>query len=756
MNNELTIKHIKSMIDIINFSNIDSHTEFDLQINYHNLNGFHNSTSHDLITEEIKKSLHWFNVTILKCEPKYSLNTFLFDQLFDTFIRVIFEEIFINFDKGIKEILTKIEGIEWYINSFDVVTIIEHIYISNNKLEIYKKWLKERIVLIKQKILLYVSIEESKKIVKDYSATKVIGPFNKLFNDKMPKSLKLLNSLVFKVVFSQENIDFTFFKSYLNDINTIFKTLDDDYFKLDFFLLYKMGVTEFNKITFSYQDEVENYHEKVSRLFCKEIIRNLYYHISQQKKDTESLLKVLEYLFYINIGCLFKNEKELFLKKMNEFKKKYNHIKNDAEFKKEMIGTTFDINEQFFGGYIDVVYEWQLEWYDNKFKVNKYKNKIQAIIDEMIIPSTIKVLNENNIKYDIKSLNFEFIARHINKSIWDPVILTFGENYDFLKTKKEWFDEFIYKFIYCNEMCNFWNKERKEKTIILDSFNKITFYKNLEGILGDYLDNKEIQGFNPIVLVDNNLLSPESRVTFARYEYYGDILYRILINSFKLNGTLKINNDIDYLSKDFQNLICEKIGLVDIIQSNNLSFDLVNNKFNKADYLEAFIWELYLKKGFVFVSKYFLKIFNNHLQKYLNNEELFEKCDEYLKDHPKIKYINLFSNWQKVFYLIDEQVYRVSDAEQVIYKLTRDIFYDFIKIISFENKSIFENSIHNYITLEKSVIYDYELHNIELQLGLMNEKIKDFFWINLLELFQNDFSKFEEIVNEIYESKNNK
>lgn len=761
MKNELRENHFWEMIEIITNNQT---TFFDKKLSINKIYFNYNETIfYKTIEKNIIKFISNFQKIVLEREinnENYPFYIEGIESIERQILKIIFENIFIELDKDIREVNIYIGENKIQASINIIPWIIEVFFEENKKIEIYKKWLNEKIQLIESKILTNVSVVCAKSILKENSSLinfKIYQTINEIvFNKKMPKSLKLLNKIIIKKIENEQITNFIQFKSFITKINTFFKSLDDDFFKLDYLYLKKVGKEQYTKKIPKTNQKLNEFDEKILNLLFIEFKEKVKFWFYLNKWKSNEEIEVFKYIFFINVGWLHNNEENLFNKFCNDLINKYSKINDENTYKKELIGNQSNyINGIYFDGKINTFDKYQESWVKNEFETKDYEEEIKKILKNKIQPNLIEIFNNKGINFQIENLDFDFINRQmLGKSIWDVVLLIFNDNYELLIKDEEWLENFIYRFVYQNEMLNFWDEKRKEKTIILDSYNKEKLVEKTKKFLSKFLDKSNEINIDPFIFVENNLLSPSKRVAFARYEYFGDILYKLIIDSLKLKCVIKADDKINYFSSNFQNKLASEIGLDKMIETNGLFFDSKKKSFELADYLEALLWNLYLDKGFEYAYNSTKKMFENSFSEYLIDENIMKNLEDYKNSNKMIKNLELIYEEDNLCFLFEEQRFIFEDnivSNDVIQKLTRNIVKNFILINQYDNKENFKNYIFNYVTLEKSKMHlDLTIHNLNVANFWRNRNLS---LVQLRHLFFNDFPKFEETIKNIIEIK---
>ncbi len=348
----------------------------------------------------------------------------------------------------------------------------------------------------------------------------------------------------------------------------------------------------------------------------------------------------------IIIGYIFKKNPKIFEKINNDFFRK-NKISHDLS-EQNVIDIFNKNNDEFLVQQIIDNFNLNQNEIDN-LKLSRYlfddtdigKNELDKKFNELYnghYSKQIKLFLDKYYKnhYDEENyLNKLFINKY-----WKRNICVLCENNELFKTKNNYVEEFFYKHIYVSELnigndnkkiyyYNFPLSEKsnfdliKQKEIIKDSYNKNLILSLLNDNIKkiNCYDGLNLNNIDPIVFVDNNLLSASNRLKFSFYEQLGDILYKIIIIDLILDGRIKYSSNYQeiYLSSNFQNKLSKIIDLNKIIQTNNLHFGK-DNKYNDADYFEAFIYEIYRTNGYKILKDFIIKILTKNQSTYIDKD----------------------------------------------------------------------------------------------------------------------------------------
>ncbi len=138
-------------------------------------------------------------------------------------------------------------------------------------------------------------------------------------------------------------------------------------------------------------------------------------------------------------------------------------------------------------------------------------------------------------------------------------------------------------------------------------------------ILSKYIGDETVKLLPYTILVDNNLLSRQDIAYFNIWEYRGDVLYGMIIDSLIINNRIVYKTNYHELkSAAFQEALIKDWKLEDLIQSNGLV--LVNKKpFSTADYFEAIMYWYVEANGFEKSEDFIYNLIQNYDSKLCTN-----------------------------------------------------------------------------------------------------------------------------------------
>lgn len=424
--------------------------------------------------------------------------------------------------------------------------------------------------------------------------------------------------------------------------------------------------------------------------------------------------------------------------------KKYYNVFFSTEIRKKIKLDNFEIYTRKESGQISQYFEDKLR----SFYENEFRKELINFLD--------KYYKDN---YDINNNNKDI---HDFDMILIDILYS---NFDVFKLNEKSLDNFMYAWIYYHDMrgyylesslksnnfneyyyMNFFTDNKFASPVVSTSYNK----KNVINLIKKNIifDDIDISKINPIVFVDNNMLSSYDRIKFNHMECSGDVLYRIIIVHLKLNAKINSDNKIDYFSQEFQNQLCKTLNISKIVQSNGLHFG-DNFSFPDADYFEAFIYDFYLKFGYKEAYKLIKKLLKINWNNFVTEEKIIDDIEKeykiliaedcrFLSSDNLIKLLLFFDNFYELNNIKNEEQKR-----KIVKKLLNVLYDSFITfaILSKEDNSQKLRSLEgelgsilnarSYVSYYDEKTYDYiKLFSILEKEGL--EIVID----NIIEIFQ--------------------
>lgn len=435
-----------------------------------------------------------------------------------------------------------------------------------------------------------------------------------LFNcmDNIPKILILVCSI--------QNNDYENFNNDLKELNEVIKFTDENLNmnKIDLFQLRTEGL--FIKIE---NKLIDNYNEHTQ----KEIIKILFGYYSifdlDLKIEFEKFKIILAYFKKHNIKIIDKflnlikssitNEStqldiEELVKKSNPIINNYIEFLNLSKIDAKIDDRLNDLNKN----------KDSIRKENKKFFTKILKEKIQIFLEKYYHNSH----NSNNIEKLIK-----YHCEDAKIFFWNNILLIVEQNWLKISSNNLILDKVIYGLIYSYEMTL--DESDNINNIIFDNYDSIKINENYKINFKKY--NELLKGYklNPIVFVDNNLLSVKNRKIFSKYEKKGDLLYEIIIKWLILEAKIEFS-DV-YLSSKFQDTLIESLNFANIIQTNDLSFGK-NFEYKQADYFEALLFDIYSQTSINVLKEFILKLFTNNCSWALIKEKCIDKKSEYTKN----------------------------------------------------------------------------------------------------------------------------
>lgn len=160
--------------------------------------------------------------------------------------------------------------------------------------------------------------------------------------------------------------------------------------------------------------------------------------------------------------------------------------------------------------------------------------------------------------------------------------------------------------------------------IIKSSINEELSSKN-NSILLSFISNlkpnhKKLMPNYCLCTVD--IMSTSEMLKFNDDEYYGDLIYRVIINHLKLKNFIICNSKIDYYSGLFQKELFSSLNLSSLIQTYGLN--IANRDISIEDNIEVIVWNLYDIYGYEITFNFIKKLFIDNCKDYLVAKETLE------------------------------------------------------------------------------------------------------------------------------------
>lgn len=576
----------------------------------------------------------------------------------------------------------KINDIEF--DSDSLIEVLFHI-ISLIILNVYpeekqKQWINSEFTKQNQysKLEIFIYTAYVKEIIKSYknienisdqSKTKMINIFDKIDSNKAIVEWNI-NKIFHKSNFLNGNIpnfillllfgtnsykrNFMLvklskaisFEDYMIKLNSILEKIDDKSFNnLNLFKLNKKGKNEYLNYLAKSKDKFSELSDQPEKI--EVINKRFIYGFYNWNEENE-----INWTFITNVVVGYFIEKKLEIKPnliLNEifveltksdigdneiingiilgstipiFKKYYN-IFFSTEIRKKIKLDNFGIYTKTESGQISQYFENKLK----SFYENEFKKELINFLD--------KYYKDN---YDINNYNNDINDFHI------ILIDILYSNFEVLKLNENSLDNFMYAWIYHHDMrgyylessmksnnlneyyyMNFFTDNRFASPVVSTSYNKGNVINLIKKNI--IFVDIDISKIDPIVFVDNNMLSSNDRIKFNHMECSGDVLYRIIIVHLKLNAKINFDNEIDYFSQKFQNQLCKTLNISKIVQSNGLHFG-DNFTFPDADYFEAFLYDFYLKFGYKEAYKLIEKLLKINWNNFVTEEKIIDYIEE--------------------------------------------------------------------------------------------------------------------------------
>lgn len=556
--------------------------------------------------------------------------------------------------------------------------------------------------------------------------------------DTIPNFLKFIYSYLWKYV----EFNLNDFKNRMNEIKDICEIIDEKYKVCNIYELQKKGKIEITKIfdNFNIYDVKEIFYEYINF-----VLGIKFYEVEELNSVTYFIEIIIGYIAEKNKKILNKINNDFFKTKSiscNLNKDEINALlnKNKDNFFEKQLLENFNLTEKEINKYKMPSY-----LYDTFEESSVINDKFNFFYNNIFLELLSKFLN----KYYLNRYDKNFMNKIENNYYWKRHICFLCENLSLLNEKKEIIEKFIYKYIYISEMNN--DKDEKniqyignplnenvfdileKKEIIYDSYDKNALSKEIKKHFIEF-KNIEFGSIDPLVFVDNNLLSSKSRLRFSYYEQMGDVLYKIIILDFMLDGILKYKSNYEslYLSANFQNKLCSIININKIIKTNGLHFGK-ENAYNEADYLEALIYELYRTNGY-----YKTKLFIQELL--ISNDSISEN-----------KKINSTSKcykcYEETYNLLDFKIPKLSfqydgtKKYDVVYSLITQLVYSTNQLIIINNN--FKKGINNQHEYVQRLFFPDDYNEI------------GYYW-SLYALFTKSFEEYYKCLCILYECNKNK
>ncbi len=327
------------------------------------------------------------------------------------------------------------------------------------------------------------------------------------------------------------------------------------------------------------------------------------------------------YIFHLYLGQSIKNDKK---RPSTIIKNLFSELKDKKEKEIESLISKLLIGKNFDLAFVPepILYKYSEILKDKlKYPSPELLESILKVLKKEESEGISEIINFGNnalkqyvidmfSKYNMKFENYEISKKDWSWLLYELAFLK--ENWDQISSiDSKVADQLLYQICYHLE-------------IIPNSYNEQIIKEKISSNLSKYIDKKYLDKIDPIVFADNNMLSSDNQKKFADYEYFGDKLYKVVIDYLKLDYVLLSIKSIDYDTKKLQEKLADIFNIDDIIQSNGLIF-FNQESYSSADYLEAFLMSLYLASNndlhivINFVHKLFIEFNSDYLikEKYL-------------------------------------------------------------------------------------------------------------------------------------------